>query len=303
MNTHKSYPHVPAILLGLALLFGQAQALQQSAGTLLERHAELREKLSNNQFQRPLVVESSDQESKLKGDIYAQLEQPFAVVAPRLKTMAQWCQVLILHLNVKSCRPSSVNSVETLKINIGRKFEQPLEDAYPFNFLYQVESDQSDFLQVQLTAAEGPLGTGDYSIELQLVALDEQRSFLHISYAYSYGFASKASMNGYLATIGRDKVGFSINGKDNEGQPIYQDGMRGVIERNTMRYYLALEAYIGATSGTEAEQQEQRLNDWHSAVERYPLQLHELERSEYLAMKHAEIRRQQTPLDDQPQPE
>ena len=100
-------------------------------------------------------------------------------------------------------------------------------------------------------------------------------------------------MQGYLATIGRDKVGFSVIGNGSDGQPIYQDGMRGVVERNTMRYYLALEAYLGASSGTAAEQQEQRLNDWHSAVERYPLQLHELERSEYLAMKHAEIRRQQ----------
>lgn len=226
------------------------------------------------------------------------MERPFAVVAPQLQTMAQWCDVLILHLNVKSCRPSSVNSVDTLKINIGRKFEQPLEDAYPFDFLYQVISDQSDFLHVRLTAVEGPLGTSDYNIELQLVALDEQRSFLHLSYAYSYGLASKTSMKGYLATIGRDKVGFSITGKDNDGQPIYQDGMRGVIERNTMRYYLALEAFLGASSGTAAERQEQRLNDWHSAVERYPLQLHELERSEYMAMKNAEIRRQEMPLDD-----
>ena len=101
------------------------------------------------------------------------------MVAPQLQTMAQWCDVLILHLNVKSCRPFDVNAEDNLKINIGSKFEQPLEDAYPFDFLYQVKSDQPDFLQVQLTAADGPLGTSDYDIELQLVALDEQRSFLH----------------------------------------------------------------------------------------------------------------------------
>lgn len=301
MNTLKRYARVLASLLGLALLFSQAQALQQDSGTLLERHAQLREKLADNAFQRPIVIESSDQDGKLQGEIYAQLERPFAEVAPQLQTMAQWCEVLILHLNVKGCLPSSANSVETLRINIGRKFEQPLEDAYPFDFLYQVKGEEPDFLLVRLTAAEGPLGTSDYHIELQLVALDEQRSFLHLSYAYGYGLASKASMQGYLATIGRDKVGFSIDGTDKDGQPIYQDGMRGVIERNTMRYYLALEAYLGASSGDEAQRQEQRLNDWHSAVERYPLQLHELERSEYLAMKHAEISRQKTALDDHPE--
>jgi hypothetical protein len=303
MNIPKSHHCVLAVLLGFALLFSQAQALPESADELLKRHAELHEKLLNNPFERPLVVESSDQDGRLKGEIFARLEQPFAVAAPRLKTMAEWCDVLILHLNVKSCLPSSVNSVDTLTLNIGRKFDQPLEDTYPFGFLYQVKSDQPNFLQVLLTAEEGPVGTGDYNIELQLVALDEQRSFLHLSYAYSYGLASKTSMNGYLATIGRDKVGFSITGNDSDGQPIYQDGVRGVIERNTMRYYLALEAYLGASTGTPAEQQEQRLNDWYSATERYPRQLHEIERSEYLAMKHAEIRRQQTPVNDQTPPE
>lgn len=295
MTIQHKYPRVLASLLGLTLLFNQAQALQQNAGSLLARHAELREQLADNPFQRPLIVESSDQSGQLKGEIYAQLEQSFALTAPQLQTMAQWCDVLILHLNVKSCRPSGVNAEKTLRINIGRKFEQALEDAHAFDFRYQVKSEREDFLHVQLTAAEGPLGTSEYNIELQLVALDEQRSFLHLSYAYSYGLASSVSMKGYLATIGRDKVGFSITGNGSDGQPIYQDGMRGVLERNTMRYYLAVEAYLGATSGTPAEQQEQRLNDWHSAVERYPLQLHELERSEYLSMKHAEIRRQQTP--------
>jgi len=280
--------------LGLALLFGSARALPQSAVSLLERHAQLREELANNQFQRPLVVQSSDQASELKGEIFAQLEQPFAAIAPRLQTMAQWCDVLILHLNVKGCRLSGVDSKATVRLDVGSKSEQQLDEAYPFNFLYRVKSSKPDFLQVQLTAVDGPLGTSDYDIALQLVALDEQRSFMHLSYSYSFGLVAQAAMQGYLATIGHDKVGFSVMGNTSNGQPIYQQGMRGVVERNTMRYYLALEAYLGASSGTAAEQQEQRLNDWHSAVERYPLQLHELERDEYLAMKHAEIRRQRT---------
>jgi len=300
MNRLKRSRRVLATVLGLALLSGNVAALQQDAGSLLQRHTELREQLANNQFQRPLVVASSDVSGQLKGEIYAQLEQPFAVVAPRLQSMAQWCDVLILHLNVKSCRPSSVDFVETLRINIGSKSEQPLDEAYPFDFLYQVKSNRPDFLRVRLTAANGPLGTRNYDIELQLVALDEQSSFLRLSYSYRYGLAAKAAMQGYLATIGRNKVGFSIVGNGSDGRPIYQGSTRGVVERNTMRYYLALEVYLGAVSGTAAERQEQRLNDWHSAVERYPLQLHELERDEYLAMKHKEIRLQQDPTADTP---
>lgn len=100
-------------------------------------------------------------------------------------------------------------------------------------------------------------------------------------------------MQGCLATTGRDKVGFSIIGRTAAGQPVYQGDMRGVAERNTMRYYLAVDAYLGALTLPVAARLDQRLNDWHSGVERYPRQLHELERADYLAMKHEEIQRQQ----------
>ncbi|MCY1186091.1 hypothetical protein D9M73_269280 [compost metagenome] len=65
--------------------------------------------------------------------------------------------------------------------------------------------------------------------------------------------AARVAMQGYLATIGRDKVGFSIVGNNARGQPIHVGGTRGVIERNTMRYYLAIEAYLSALSAPAAE--------------------------------------------------
>jgi len=43
-------------------------------------------------------------------------------------------------------------------------------------------------------------------------------------------------------------------------------------------------------------QVEQRLEAWFAGVERYPRQLHEIERAEYLAMKRREIQRQQMPV-------
>jgi hypothetical protein len=72
--------------------------------------------------------------------------------------------------------------------------------------------------------------------------------------------------------------------------------MRGVVERNTMRYYLAIEAFLGALSELPQAQLEKRLHDWFAAVERYPLQLHEMEQGAYLDMKRREYRRQQAEL-------
>lgn len=279
----------------LCALAGMAPAHALDAASLAARHAALREQLANNPFQRPLYLESNQASSQLKGDIYARIDLPYAVVAPALQDMDHWCDILILHLNVKGCRASSPKAGDTLSVSIGRKFDQPLGDAYAFAFRYQVVTASPDYLQVALHADEGPLGTRRYRIALEVVPLDAQRSFLHLSYAYAYDMTARIAMQSYLATIGRNKVGFSVTGRTADSQPVYMGGMRGVVERNTMRYYLAIETYLGALSVPASQQVEKRLNAWHAGVERYPVQLHELERDEYLAMKRKEIRRQQQP--------
>jgi len=100
-------------------------------------------------------------------------------------------------------------------------------------------------------------------------------------------------MQAYLGTIGRNKVGFTVVGKQDDGQPRYIGGMRGLVERNTMRYYLAIEAFLGALSSPPQARVEKSLRDWFAAVESYPRQLHEMEQGEYLAMKRREYSRQQ----------
>ncbi|MDX1724368.1 MAG: hypothetical protein R3355_14825 [Pseudomonas sp.] len=287
--------------LGAAVLLAlltAAPAYAQDAEALKTRHAALTEQLDDNPFQRPLHLESRQTEDTLQGDIYAVIEQPYAVVGTALQGGEPWCDILILHLNVKSCRASSDPTGEVLRLHIGRKFEQALADAYLFEFAYRVATATPEFLQVLLEAKDGPLGTSRYRIKLEAVALDDRRSFLHLSYSYAYGMAARLATQGYLATLGRDKVGFSIVERSAEGQPVYIDGMRGVIERNTMRYYLAIEAYLSALSEPPAEQFEKRLDHWQTAVEQYPAQLHELERDQYLSMKRKEIQRQQRSASD-----
>jgi len=272
-------------------LLGILDAHAQDAATLERRHTDLREALASNPFQRPLHLESSENGSATQGDIYAVLDQPYGLVGPALQGMDHWCDILILHLNVKQCRPQRDGQ---LSVNIGRKFDQPLADAYLFQFLYTVGKAQPDYLQVLLSAAQGPLGTSDYRILLEVVALDARRSFLHLSYAYSASGAARAAAQLYLATIGRRKVGFSIVGNDADGGPVYIAGTRGVVERNSMRCYLAIEAYLGALALPAQDQVEKRLNDWYAGIERYPVQLQELARGDYLDMKHREIARQRS---------
>jgi hypothetical protein len=282
------------LLIASALVLCAASTAQaQDAAALRARHAALRDALAHNEFQRPIVLASSERSDSLQGDIDARIDQPFATVGPALQGVGHWCDILILHLNVKQCRGADSKGPDALQLVIGQKHDQPLDQAYRFAFSYRVMASRPDYLQVQLNADEGPLGTSGYRIVLEVAALDARRSIVHLSYAYRFGVAARLAMQGYLATAGRNKVGFSVAGRQPDGQPQYIGGTRGVIERNTMRYFLAIEAYLGALSLPPAQQFEKRLADWQSGVERYPLQLRELGRSDYIAMKREQVRHQQ----------
>jgi hypothetical protein len=270
-------------------------AQAQDAVSLRARHAALREQLAHNPFGRPIHLASTENPGDVRGDVYALIEQPYVVVGAALRSVDNWCDVLILHQNVKGCRSSGAVGADTLRLRIGRKYDQPLADAHEIDFLFRVNTAAPDFLRVQLNADEGPFGTHHYRVELEVADLDGQRSFLHLSYAYAYGTPARIAMSAYLATIGRNKVGFSIVGSRADGAPVYIGGMRGIAERNTMRYYLAIDSYLGALSLPARQQLAKRLNDWHAGVERYPRQLHELDRDEYIEMKRREILRQQGP--------
>jgi len=281
----------------LALLSaGLSAAHAQDAATLRAAHDRLRDQLAASAFQRPLVLSSTESSGNLKGDVYAVVQQPFEVAGPALQTAGHWCDLLILHLNVKYCGAAGQPPNEVVNLVVGRKFDQPLSEATKVVFAYSVPAAASDYLRVQMAADTGPLNTRDYRLMLEAVPLDAKRSFVHMSYAYAYGAAARLAMQAYLMTAGRDKVGFSITGTGKDGKPEYVDGVRGVVERNTMRYYLAIEAYLGALAAPADDQPEKRLNDWFGATERHALQLHEIERGDYMTMKRHEWQRQQSAL-------
>lgn len=263
---------------------------------LLAKYTELRGKLADSPFQKPLYLDSREDSGESRGNLYALVPEPFAMVQAALKEPTRWCDILILHLNTKYCRASVEGAWPVLKVNIGRKSEQPIAQSYRMDFLYRVIAATPDHLAVVLGAAKGPFGTRNYSILLEAVPLQGGQTFVHLAYSYAYGTAAKLALQAYLETTGRKKVGFTVTGKRKDGQVEYIDGLRGVVERNTMRYYLAIEAYLGALSVPPAAQFEKRLNDWYGAVERYPRQLHEIGKEEYVEMKRRENLRQQAEL-------
>lgn len=287
-----------AILVVCWLCHGLLALGASDASSLRDKYQSLAQQLNDTPFQRPLYLESAESPSALKGDIFAVVDYPFATVSGAFNDpahgAANWCDVLILHLNTKYCHASTSSNGNMLSVNIGRKVEQKLADTYRVQFHYRAATTSPGYFQVDLNADSGPLSTKDYRIVLEAVGISGNRTFVHLTYSYSYGMAGRIAMKTYLATIGSDKVGFTTVGDPSSEQTEYIGGVRGLVERNTMRYYLAIDAYLGALSSTPDKRLEQRLTNWFDATEQYPRQLHEVGRQEYIQMKYREYERQQT---------
>ena len=223
----------------------QANTPADPAAALRARYVALSQQLEDSAIQRGLYLESTDSSRAPRGDAFAVIDYPFAMVTAAFATPANWCESLILHLNVQYCRASTRDGFPQLSAAVGRKTNQPLADTHRINFVYKVAVSGADYTRVELSSREGPLGTGNYLIALELIALDAQHSFMHIQYSYTQGFLARCATSVYFSTRGRDKVGFTWI-HDEDDPPHLVRGIRGAAERNTMRYYLAIDAYLQA---------------------------------------------------------
>lgn len=288
-----------AARLGLALVLGLSALAAQAddAALLRDKHTQLREQLQSNNFQRPLHVVSSQAGDTLRGEVYAVLDHSFEDLSAALKEPSGWCDILILPFNTKYCHAVDGNGGPVLQVRIGRKYDQPVENAYRLDFALRPVAATPDYFESRLNAASGPVGTRDYRIALSAVPLGKGRTFMHLSYSYGFGAAGRFAMQVYLATAGSDKVGFTVAGRDAGGQPVYISGVRGAIERNVMRYYLAIDAYLASLKVPPDQRVDQRIQAWFNSTERYPRQLREMDRSTYVAMKRGETERQQARIE------
>jgi hypothetical protein len=238
----------------------RAQQPAPVARVLQSTYESLRPELDDSPYGRPLHLGSRESDGHLQGDIHAVLARPFEQLRIGLRSADDWCQVLLLHPNAKQCDAADARIV----VRFGRKLELSSEDAHPVDFAFELRTDRADALQVELRAGEGPLGTHDYRITLDAVPLDGgRRSFVHLSYAYDFGLAARLATEAYLGTVGRNKVGFSRIAASHDRAPRPVKGLRGALERNAMRYYLAIDAHLGSLAlPAGPRRSESRLRDW-----------------------------------------
>jgi hypothetical protein len=254
---------------------GSAQALRDRYGSLKAE--------ASSPFDLPLHLTSSRQANALRGDIYSRLDHRFDAVRDALRTPARWCEIMILHPNVKGCRASDGDADSgKLEVLLGRS-----EHAIVFGF--RIAQASGDYLDVRLDAPTGPAGTTDYRIRVEATPLEQGRTLMHLAYSHGFGAQAKLAMDAYFSTFGRNKVGFSVVGRDAQGKPEYVRDLRGGMERNAMRYYLAIRSYLEVLALPSAQRLDQGLRKWIAYTERWPLQLRE--EPDYAEVKRRDIER------------
>lgn len=280
-----------ALLAGLCLPALPQEPVADPAAALQAKRIELQPLLRAQAFGEPLHLSSREGDDQVEGDVHAEVGHPMADLTAIFKSARSVCELLFLHLNVRDCRPSTAAAGEVLTLTVGPKRGQALGTRYRMDYTLRVEAATAAYLRATLSAAHGPLSTRDYRIVIEAVPIDPAHSFVHLGYAYSYGMLARIAMSAYLATAGRSKIGFTLIGQGSDGQPLYVRGERAALERNVIRYYLALLAYGSVKTGTPQEQMETRLRAWFALTERHAAQLHELDLDEYLHEKHDDLAR------------
>ena len=232
---------------------------------------------------QPLTIRSNTSDKQLRAEIFAVHQYSFSELVNKLSVPKQWCQFITLHLNIKACVYRTLPH-QSLSFFAGRKFYEPAEDAFELEYRFEIKTVTNNYFKLNLSAEEGPFGTQDYLIELELLKVKNE-VLIHMALSYQTSFSSRLGTSVYLKTIGADKIGFSqIKNSDDEFE--YIQGIEGIIERNVMRYYLALSTYLRSDS------RQQMTKAWFNATELFAKQLHEVELADYLDAKQLEYQQQ-----------
>jgi hypothetical protein len=265
-----------------------AEKLQQGADILLDTYKKNITRLETSSFGLPLFLESFERDDRVHVDVYGIFNYPFSSVVNVLKVPANWCDIVSLHPNVKACTYRELPDIWLLKFYIGNKIYQPPEDTRQVTYHYRNVALQRSYLDIILSADEGPFGTENHRMRFEALPIDGGRTFVHVSYEYSDSVALRLAGKVYFATLGRNKVGFTETGTDGNGKPVYIGGPRGAIERNAVRYYFAIQTFMNTLQYPEKTLFSTRINQWYDLTAHYRKQLYDLDKKDYLAFKTTE---------------
>lgn len=259
---------------------GSGTSPNERAFELVARRASATDVVVGSPFGRPISLSSHTEDGVARGEAVAELDLSMPALRAVLEQPQRWCELLLLTPQIGGCATSGDPLDGRLEMQILSRFDQGADNAPRVTFRFSRQESDDQFLALRLDAAHGPWGTMDHRLDVEVAPLDDRRSVLRVGYSYRYGFQAMATLGLYLVTSGRSKHGFSL---DPQGRPVR--GFRGSVERNVMRYLLAIEAHVTTAARDPEARFQAGLDRWLEGVDRYPPQIAELDRSRYRQIK------------------
>ena len=254
-------------------------------------YQELQEAARRGPFGFPLQVRSEERGDLVIAEALGIMDHPLQAFGAAVAEPASWCELIPLNLNIKACTIQWEAREPLVTLYIGGKGYLPPESASQQPYRFSVRARRPEDVAVSLSALRGLLGTKAHQLEFEAASV-AGKTVVALRSSYEESAMSKLATAIYLTTVGRDKVGFSREPLNPDGQARFVKGAQGMIERNLMRYYLVLKAFLDTQALPDSRRFDARISAVYDLMERYPAQLHEMERAEYLDVKRRERQNQ-----------
>ncbi|MDH3468450.1 MAG: hypothetical protein OES26_21545 [Gammaproteobacteria bacterium] len=271
----------------IALLPGvvDASSLKETLLTDFEQY-----KQSQTLQSLPFILDSTNLGGVLQASVDTLLTGvPYDLFVQNLSQVAEWCEFLPIHLNIKACAYTKDESGTVLRSYVGSKGYMNPDQASLLRLNFIARTEGEVFL-IDMSAKSGPYGSSDYQFTISAIEVDGG-IFMSFDLSSAPGIASSL-VSIYFLTVARKKIGFSVDGKTWSGRTKYVGGQRGAAERNVVRYLLAIKTYFDTLDLPESERFERRIDLWFTATEKYARQLREMDRESYLSIKRRERKNQ-----------
>lgn len=223
----------------------------------------------------PITVISELQDDLSRVAISAVIAAPFDEIKRFYRTEDQWCRAFFANIYVKACYKKN----QSLRVFYNNNDEyQNLSDAFRFDYDIAEQTLDNSSLLIRLLAESGPLGSHDYELRIEAQPYSDKQSIIRLVYQSRYGFFARSALYIYLKTLGSGKIGFS---RDADNQAV--QGIRGILERNAMRYLLSLCAYL--LNYDAAKPLATTLKTWHDYATIFSRELEEIDWPAYQTLK------------------
>lgn len=273
--------------LGLLLISVAANADQTDAKLLLHQYRQFSSVSKPINKNIPLRIQSHEQDRRLRVNVFGIVSHPYSRVVAILSKPAVMCDFLILNMNVKTCTYRQAGQRAEMMIYVSGKRYSPLFLALEISPYFELQKKNNKYMRVLMASRKSEWGLKEYSVVVEATPYGES-TLVRFTSQYHASRVNMAATAVYLKTFARSKVGFTVVSQNQRGEPQFVGGMRGVIERNAVRSYLALQAYLETASVPAEQRFETRLRRWFNLTDAYPRQLREMQWQSYLSNKRRE---------------